>query len=163
MYQISAWDSRELRAVIVALQGVDKELSAQLRKATRTITEGEWRAELARQASDELQRDVLVSTARVTVSNQNITLKAGQLGKKLASGTPVRELTPAVEFGANRSVTVPQKSSAGTTYIRHSRHQLQPRNAKGYVAYPAAAQIIPRIAALWVATAVRTIHEAVEA
>ena len=32
----------------------------------------------------------------------------------------------------------------------------------GYVVYPAAAEAIPRIASLWVQTAVRTLHELVE-
>jgi hypothetical protein len=142
------------------MRGVDKELGAQIRKATRTIAEGEWRAELAKKATDPLQREVLVATARVAVGDQNVTLKAGQLSKKLSNGTP--DLTPAVEFGANRSVTVQQASRSGSIYERHSRVQLRPRNRTGYVAYPAAAEIIPRIAALWVSTTVRTIHEAIE-
>lgn len=160
--QISAFESREVRALIVAMRGVDKELGKQIRKATRSVTEPEWRAELAKQAHTDLQQDVLVNTAKVTVGDQNVTLKAGQLAKRLSSGARVPELTPAVEFGANRSVVVSQQSAAGTTYRRHSRHQLESRKKTGYVAYPAAAQLIPRIAALWVATSVRTIHEAAE-
>jgi len=160
--RISAFESREIRALLVAMRGVEKDLGKQIRKATRSITEPEWRAELAKTAHTTLQQRVLVATARVTVGDQNLTLKAGQLASRLSSGTPIRELTPAVEFGANRDVVVAQESRSGTMYRRHSRRQLHSREKAGLVAYPAAAAIIPRIAALWVATAVRTLHESVE-
>lgn len=160
--RISVFDSTHLQGTILALKGMDRELAAQTRKAVRSVSEVEWRADLARQADTLLERRVLVETARVSVTNQNVTLKAGQVTKRLASGTPRSELTPAVEFGANPARRVRSTSRAGTSYGRRVGSGFKARKTTGHVVYPAAAQIIPRIAALFVATTVRTFNEAIE-
>jgi len=151
--RISAFESPELQATILAINGMDLELKTQIRKATRSITEPEWTRELNAHASTLMETRVLSQTARVTVSNQNITLKTGQLSRRMTGGSPLASLTPAVEFGANRN-----KVTKG----RHTARQFKKRNRKGYVAMPAAADIIPRIASLWVQTVVRTFHEALD-
>ena len=159
---ISVWESTELQGVLLAMRGMDKELSAQIRKATRTVTEAEWRGDLAKHASTDLERTVLVRSARVSVSNQNVTLKSGTLASKLSGGAKTFELTPSVEWGSATGRTITSKSKKGKTYTRRQGSTFKPRKRQGYVAYPAAADAIPRLAALWVATVVRTFYEAVE-
>jgi len=159
--QISVFESPQLQGVILALAGMDRELAAQLRKATKTVTAGEWSRALAAEASTEQERRVIVNTARVAVSNTNIRLRAGQLSKNLSGGAKLYELTPGVEFGGIQR-PIHSTSSKGKAYTRRRGQGFRRRNKTGYVAYPAAAKIIPRIAALWVATTVRTLHEAIE-
>ena len=71
------------------------------------------------------------------------------------------------EFGADQTAisSYTARWKKGTSYKvtnRHTRRQFRPRNLKGYVVYPAAARIIPRMASLFVQTAVRTFYEAIE-
>lgn len=160
--QISAFESAELQGTILALKGMDRELAAQIRKATRTITEAEWRKELAQEATTQAEERVLVATARTSVTNQNIALKSGAAAKKLEGGAAIHELTHSVEFGADREHRGTSTSATGKHYERRTRRQFKGRQRTGYVVYPAAADIIPRIAALWVQTTVRTFHEAIE-
>jgi len=144
MLRIDVQSSRELQALILSVRRADREVQAQIRKQTRLVTTPEWQKALAEQAVTPFEHRVLVATARVAVSNQNVRLKSATLAKKLSGGGRVNDLAKQAEFGSNRAA------------------QFRKSNRKGYVVYPALAQIIPRIAALWVQTAVRTFHEALE-
>lgn len=88
---------------------------------------------------------MLVATARVKVSDQNVTVTSASSKRKALSGgaTPYR-MGKAYEFGSRR---VP--GAKGT-------------NRSGYVFYPAAAKMIPRLLALWSQTTFRVIAEALE-
>ncbi|MBP1326734.1 hypothetical protein JOF28_001966 [Leucobacter exalbidus] len=158
--------SRELQALILSIRRSEKEVQAQIRKHTKPMVQSAWQQGLAQHASTRFEHKVLVETARVAVSNQNVKLKSGGLAKKLSGGGRARELYVAAEFGAdqNRETQYGQISKNGKRYsvTRHSARQLRPRNKKGYVVYPTAAEIIPRLAALWTQTAVRTLYEAFE-
>ena len=158
--QISVFESPQLQGVILALAGMDRELAAQLRKATKTVTLNEWRSAVAHEALTLFEQRVLVASARVAVRNNNVSLRSGQLAKKLSGGAPTYALTPGVEFGAGVH-PIKSHSSKGKTYTRSSGSVFRKRNKAGYVVYPAAAEVIPRIAALWVQTVVRTFHEAI--
>lgn len=159
--RISAFESPQIQGTILALQGLDKELAAQIRKATKTVTLSEWQRAVAGNASTDLERRVLVATSRVAVTNTNVSLRAGQLAKKLPGGALTHELTPGVEFGS-KPKRIASTSARGKGYTRKQGTVFRPRKRTGYVVYPAAAEIIPRIAALWVATTVRTLHEALD-
>jgi hypothetical protein len=159
---ISVFESKELQATILALRGMDKELSAQIRKATKSVTQTEWQRALSSHASSSLDQAVLVKSGRVAASNKNISLKSGTLGTKLSGGAKTFELTGGVEFGAHPDKRIRSRSSKGKAYTRRLGSVFKPYKATGYVAYPAAAETIPRIAALWVQTVVRTFHEAIE-
>jgi len=161
LMRISVFESPQLQATMLALRGMDRELAAQIRKATKTVTVNEWRAALAPHATTPLEKTVLVGSARVAVTNKNVSLKSGQLAKKLSSGAPLYSLTRGTEFGSTpRQITT--SSSTGKSYKRSTGAPFRARKQTGYVAYPAAADVIPRIAALWVATVVRTFHEALD-
>lgn len=160
--RISVLRSRELQGVILALKGMDRTLAAQVRKHTRAMIEKEWRGSLAQHTITRMENRVLVDTARASVTNQNVTLKAGTLSKKLSGGAKAYEVASLVEFGTDPKRTTRATSRTGKQYRREFGSRFRPRNRKGYVAYQAAADDIPRLASLWVQTVVRTFLEAIE-
>ncbi len=166
MLRISVHSSQQLQAVILATKQVDRELRKQIRQHTRQMVLPEWQQAVRENASTRLEQRVLGQTARALVSDQNVTLKAAHIGRALAGGLKPSDMWWAVEFGAPRDQRRDYTGRRGSTTFpvkgRRTTQQLRPRNSKGYVAYPAAANIIPRIAALWAQTAARTIHEAFE-
>jgi hypothetical protein len=153
MLRIDAAASRELQAVILALKQADKEVQKQVRTHTKGSILPEGQKGIREHVSTRMEHRVLADTARVTVSNQNVTLKAGGLQKRLSGGARASEIYAPVEFGTNR------EHKKGN---RHTRRQFRPMNRKGYAVYPTAADLIPRFAALWVQTTVRTMHEIFE-
>lgn len=160
--RISVFRSPALQGTILALKGMDKELAKQIRQHIKAITVGEWKTELAQNSITRMENRVLVDSAKVSVSNQNITLKSGGTAKRLSGGARVRDVTSAVEFGRPAEGKSLSHSKTGKPYKRRHGTRFRPPNRKGYTVYPAAADAIPRIAALFVQTTVRTFHELVE-
>jgi hypothetical protein len=66
---------------------------------------------------------------------------------------PKQDYAPA-EFGANHKKKAYRRK--GHVVTRNTTAQFKPRNMKGYVFYPAAREMIPRLASLWVQTVVKT-------
>lgn len=136
----------------------------------------EWSRAVNEHATTRLEHKVLAQTARVAVSDRNVQLKSAQLSRPISKRPgrdPMRpsEHWASVEFGADRNQTNSYQSNRtsrehGRRFFdvknRHTTRQLRRPNRRGYVVYPAAANIIPRIASLWAQTAARTIHEAFE-
>lgn len=164
MLRIDVRSSRELQALILSVRQAEKDVQREIRQRTKPVIETEWKKALAQEATTRLEHRVLVESARVTVSNQNVKLKAGQLAKRLSGGGRVHEIAKQVEFGATpRRVEYTGRRGGKTFPVkRRTGSQFKPENRKGHVVYPAAARIIPRLAALWAQTAVRTFHEALE-
>jgi hypothetical protein len=165
--RLNVLNSRELLAVLLAVRGADKAIQAQVRKHTKSIALPEWRQALAEHATTRLQHRALVSTARVAVSNQNVRLSSATVGRPLKGGLNPKTTYYAPEFGANRAkrTTYTATSRRGrqfTVKSRRTTQQLPPRRRAGHVFGPAVSQIVPRIAALWVQTVVRTLAEAFE-
>lgn len=159
--RISVLNSKELLATTLALRSFDRTLQGTVRKVTKLIGQPEWQKAVGGNVHTRFEQRVLGDTARMAVSNQNVTLRAGHIGRRLSGGGRPTELYGAAEFGANvRQETVTRQ---GTTYARTGGRQFRRSNRKGYAVYPAAARMIPRFAALWVQTTVRTLHEALEA
>jgi len=160
--RITVFGSQELQATLLALKTLDRETRKQIRTHTKTMAEKEWGNALKEHALTTLEHKVLVATARVAVSDQNVTLKSASVGRKLSGGLNPKTDAAAVEFGADPGkVTYQATNRQGTTYnvTRNTRAQLRPRKSTGYVVYPAAASIIPRIASLWIQTTARTIYD----
>lgn len=166
MLRIDANSSRELQAVIISMKNAEKEVQAQVRKATRGSILPEWQKGIRERSDTRMEHRTLADTARVTVSNQNVTLKAGGLSKRLSGGAKAVEIYAPVEFGTDRSHTTTYRATSrrGRSYsvTRHTRRQFKPINGKGYAVYPTAKEMIPRFASLWVQTTVRTLHEIFE-
>jgi len=175
--RISVLVSRELQALVTVMRGLPRDVASETRKQIRKTVQPIWSEAVAKNAHTRLQERVLSDTAKVAVSDTQIKLRSGATGK-VGDGTPVSVLAAGVEFGANRDSTqlVRGRRSAGGNVVRngrlvasgsysrrHTKRQFMLFRERGYVVWPAAATAIPRIASLWIQTAVRTIHERVEA
>lgn len=165
--RIDAYASRELQAILLAVRRAPKTIQAEIRKQTKVIGQAEWQKAMAEHANTRLEHRALVSTARLSASNQNIRLSSATVGKSLAGGMDPKAEYAAIEFGATNRGDYRSYSSTSTRgrafkVKRRTKAQLRPRNTGGYVFYPSAAQMIPRIAALWAQTTVRAFAEALE-
>lgn len=159
--RISVLVSKELQTLYSAVKELPKEVNTQIRKHTRIVIEPVWKEAVRGHATTRLQTRVLSDTARVSVSDSNVILKAGGVGK-LSSGVPVSELARATESGADRNSTQTLVSKKGKRFTRHTKRQFNLPRQRGYVVWPAASESIPRLVSLQVQTAIRTIHEVFE-
>jgi hypothetical protein len=162
---ISIQGSDEMKAVVLALKGMDGTLRKRIYAETRSKIAPEWTEALASRANTSLEQKVLLTGARVQLSPERVTLTAGKGNKRLSGGATISQLTAAVEFGAEtRKQTIAGRSRKGKayTYKRTVNTQFKNRRRQGYVAYHVAAEMAPRFAALWVQTAVKTMYDAFE-
>ena len=159
--RISLLVDSPLRDLALAYKKVPTELRKQINKQTKSEAEPIWKQETAQQALSRIQHKVLVDSARVGVTNRNVFLRSGAVGK-LRDGTPVERLATAAEFGRPSAAPIKSKSKTGKAYTRTTGPLFGPRNRKGNVVYPAARESIPRFASLWIQTTLRTLHEAGE-
>ncbi|WP_156122569.1 hypothetical protein [Microbacterium hominis] len=163
--RIDVLKSREMLATIYAIRSVDKSIQKQIRQNTQRVAAPEWKKALAERANSRLEHRVLVDTAVTSVSNQNLRMQSAGKGKPLRGGLNPKTQYAPVEFGYN---------AKGKSYMRRSKKggkhpvtrvmgtQFKPARRKGYVFYPAAENMVPRMASLFVQTTVRTIAEALE-
>lgn len=157
---ISLLVDRGLLAFVQAARSIDRETGAELRKQTRKNAEPIWRESINERLQTRIQARVLGDSARVAVTNTNVLMKSGGVGK--TRGTPNGRLASGAEFGADPKKKIKQRSRRGNMYTRtRGRTFLLPRR-KGYVVFPAAGDATARIAALWVQTYVRTMAETLE-
>lgn len=159
--RISLLVSHDLATLVQAARGLDREVAGQIRKHTRPVAEPVWQEAVRGNVTNRMQTRILGDTARVSVSDQNVILKSAVVGK-MADGTPKSKLASGTEFGADRAFTRTVVSKNGKSYKRHTKAQFRLPRRGGYVVFPAASTVIPRIASLWVQTAVRTVHEVFE-
>lgn len=154
-----------LRTLLAGMKRLDRDIAKHMRRETKTMVQQEWQRAVAEHANTRLEHRVLVSTARVAVSDRNVKLKSAHLSRSLSGGLKPSETYGPVEFGSElHTSTVTQRSRKGRsyTYNRTTGRQFRVPKQSGYVVYPAAKNIIPRLASLWVQTMVRAFHEAAE-
>lgn len=142
-----------------AMWGLDSAVKRQIGAQTKRVALPVWREE-TRFRGDTRQRTRLAQSAAVGVTATNVTLKAG-IGP-LSRTASLTELAKAIEFGNNPYVKEQAVSKRGKVFSRRRGNRFGPPAKKGNVAYPAAEAATPRIIALWIQTAVRTIHEEIE-
>lgn len=159
--RISVLVSTELQTLVSAVQGMDEDVRGRIRKHTTIVVEPVWKERVRGQVKDRLQTRVLSDTAGVAVSDLNVVLKSGGIGT-MANGTPKSALVKGVEFGADRKSTKELVSKTGKRFKRRTKAQFHLPRSRGYVVYPAAREIIPRIASLWIQTTIRTAYETFE-
>lgn len=167
LLRISANSSREVRATVQAMKLFPTELRRVIRLYTKSELGSAWLEELEKPAASKIQKRVLVRTARVAVSDQNVMLKSATVGRPLGGlMSKPSDLAQAYEFGGDRNKvqSYRTRSRKGTSYTvtRHTQRQLPARRRGGYIVYPAAAKFIPRAAKLWVQTTVRTFYDLIE-
>ena len=163
--RLDALKSRELRATIFALRGIDKTIQKMVRVQTKAVVEPEWKKALAERADTRLEHRMLVDTAVISVSNQNVRIKSAGKGRALSGGLHPKFDYPAAEFGVRHTrETYSRRNRSGTRHkvTRVTGTAFKRRSKAGYVFYPAAREMIPRLASLWVQTTVHTIANALE-
>lgn len=161
--RISLLVSRDMRVLLEAVRGMEAEVRKQIRTHTRGSAQPLFKDEMAQHTGTRLQNRVLVDSARISVTDQNVVMKTGIVGK-LSSGTPVSQLASAAEFGAGSGRTVQQRSGRGpnNSYSRRMGGAFGAPRRKGNVFFPAVREAIPRLGALWFQTAYRTVAETFE-
>lgn len=162
---LSARGSRELRAAGLAMKLVERDARNSINRSMRSTMNPVWRRAVADRARTRLDQRVLNTGVRVAPGSPPVLYAAGST-RALPGGLVPANTFYAVEFGADQdTVTTYQRRSAkGTTHqvTRHTSRQLPARRRQGRVVYPAAAELGPRLASLYVQTIVRGIHEAAE-
>jgi hypothetical protein len=144
--RVSAKDSAALRATILSIKTLDRDLKRELRGRVRKLATVDWKAAMGDHADTVLEDRVLVQTARVSASDMNVRVRSAGSSRPAASGGIIpRRDGRGVEFGSSQTKSLP------------------PRRRQGYVFFPAAAEMVPQLLSLWVQTTVRTIAEALEA
>lgn len=171
MLVVSALASREIRAILLALKQAEPAIRKEINARSKVEVTDMWKKAVAEEASlagGKTQRarfKALVKTAKATVGARGVTLTSATIGRPLSGGLNPKTEWQSLEFGRVELIrTVAFTSKYGKRYeqTRNVTAQLDPKKAKGYVIYPAARQVIPRILSLWVQTSVRTMHEIVE-
>lgn len=165
MVRLDVLKSRELLATIYALRAIDSTLQKMVRVHTKKMAEPEWKKALAERADTRLEHRVIVDTSVVSVSNQNVRIQSAGKGRPLSGGLNPKVNYPPVEFGAHaKGKTYERRSKKGGTHrvTRVINTQFKPFNGRGYVFWPAAREMVPRLASLWVQTTVKTIGNALE-
>ncbi|WP_404311298.1 hypothetical protein LG314_07925 [Agrococcus terreus] len=162
--------NRRLQATLLALRTVDKDVRARVRQTTRQALAPDFTRQMAERTASSnqprLQGAVLVRTARIVTSDQNIRMKSAASTRRLSGGLQPSVHGKAIEFGSNRNkdTRYSRRSPKGKrhTVTRNAQNQLPTRRQKGWAFYPAVNDLSPRFLALWVQTAIRTVHEAWE-
>lgn len=154
MARIDVRGDKQLQAIILALKSSDREVRSAMRSFTKARIVKPWMSELLEASHTRLERLTIGATATVAVSDQNIRIQAATKGRKLSGGFVPKVDYPGVEFGANHQKV--RYMRKGHPVRRNTTAQLRPRNRRGYVFYPTAKRMIPRLASLWVQTVVKT-------
>ena len=158
--------SPELQAVIFAMRSLDRTIAKIVRREVKKVAQPEWMKALERRAKTSLQKRVLVNTATIAVSNQNVRASSAMKGRPLSGGFDPRTDWHAAEFGADpaRILEYPRRSPKGTRHRvkRRIGRGLPARDGAGHVFYPAAREMVPRLGRLLFQTFYRTTANATE-
>jgi hypothetical protein len=147
--------------LLIAARSVPAEVRKQVNAFMRKDAEPIWNEELRGRAATRLQQRALVDSGRVGVTNRNVFLRSGSVGR-FRSGTPVRLVSAAAEFGAPPTKQIQQRSRKGKRYTRRLGAAFVNVTRGGKVFWPAARDSIPRIGSVVVQTAIRTTLDLLE-
>lgn len=169
MIGIAAKSSDVLIATLLSIKASPKSIQQNIRKYAKADIVPDWQQGLREVDSTPLQKALLVATGRASVTNNNIKLRSGGINAKVSGGLSTDtgaegDSYKAAEFGANRFLAHTVKTVGGkvSRAKRLTQRQFQQYKKTGYVVYPTAIKLIPHIASLFVATTVRTLHDAYE-
>lgn len=178
---IDARGSDVLKATLLSVHVSPKAIQQNIKQYTSLNLRPAWKERLEAQPHNALQQRLLIDSSQVTTTNTNVNLRSGGVTERLSGGLSTDTVNAlsaggnpfsyrVAEFGANSQAQrkeIVSTSKRGKKYIIHGRHTQRqfrnlPPNSKGYVVYPAAREFIPIAASMWVATVVRTLHDAYE-
>lgn len=168
---ISVNGSRQLQAVALAMKAASRDLRLKIYAATRDTMNPVWKQTVSQYAAGAPSPagTVINSGVRIAAGNPP-TAKAAQSRRGIGRS---RRLIPAenwawFEFGsANRervsSYQRRNRRRGGTHQVKRRASRGLPAFRKsGRVAYPAFAEVAPRMVSLWVQLVVRKYYDAVE-
>lgn len=158
--RISVLVSRDLQVLLTVASKLDTEVRSRIRRHTKPVAEPIWREAVRNRAHTRLQSRVLADTARVAVSDTNVTLKSATIGK--VRGVRASVLAGGAEFGGNPNIHVRQRSRSGRSYTRRRGNAFGPPTRTGNAVFPSVREIGPRLVSLWMQTAYRTVAEEFE-
>lgn len=156
----------QVRAAVLALKSAGRDLRSDINKATRETMNPVWRSLVSEHATSLRDRDVIARGARIKAGNPPAAVAATSRRPLSGGLVPADDWQP-IEFGTgSRAVatTYRRRSPNGGTHsvTRRTRTGLPQHRRGGRVAYPAVADIAPRMVSLWVQLIVRKYHEAAE-
>lgn len=162
--------SRVLQAAILSLRTAPTDVRKQVRQVSKAKLEPEFTKQMAERAAESnqprLSSAVLVRGARIQVSDQNVRMRTAASTRALKGGLMPNALGRGVEFGSHdaRKTTYNRRSRKGRMHsvTRNTTAQWPRRRQRGWAFYPTVNNLVPRFAALWAQTAIRTVHEAFE-
>ncbi len=160
MTRISLLVSRDLATLVQAARSLPAEVSKQLRAQTRRVVEPAFQEELRERVATRLEARVLFDTARVSVRDDNVTLKTATVGS--VHGTPASVLAGGSEFGGYPDTEISSRTRKGKPYKRRLGSTFRAPRRRGHVFFPSVQAFIPRAGALWFQTAYRTVAETFE-
>lgn len=162
-------DAPELRAAVLALKGLDRDLRSRINKATTSTMNPVWKSLVEANATGHQDFRIMVPGTRIAAGNPPSAVAANS---KRALRKGKGALTPAFhwrgfEFGAvdrNAYSRYKRTSPGGKVHQveRRTMRGMPRRTPKGRVVYPAFAEIAPRMVSLWVQLIVKTVAEAAE-
>lgn len=150
----------ELRAAVLAMKRADGVIRKDISNRMRSTMGPVWRSEVTGRAPGGMAARMLTPGVRIAAGNPP-RLIAASSRRKIGNGLVPDVNAAGYEFGASdavRRVT----NRKGTTYERHVMRHLPGRNRKGRAVFPAAAKMLPRIAAYWTQSVVRAFMDAAE-
>lgn len=140
--------------MFVAMNAVGPDIRKYLRALSKSKMTTPWLSAIQAEASTRLERSVIASTSTLAVGDQNVRVQAAMKGRRLSGGLQPKVDWPGVEFGADRN-KMTSYVRKGHRVRRHTARQLRGRRRGGYVFWPAAEEMTPRLASLWVQTVVK--------
>lgn len=156
---------RELRAAVLALSRAPAEIRKAVNTGMRQTMNPVWRSEVSQHltGAGRMEGRLLTAGARIAGGNPP-QLVAASSKRRIGSGGGLVPSTdwPIFEFGSYGTKTSEMVSKRGTKYTRHTRRGLPTFVKTGRVLYPAAASVLPRIAAFWTQTVVRVFMDALD-
>lgn len=150
----------ELRAAVLAMKRADKAIRSDISARMRGAMSPEWKRIVGARAATKLERRLLLPGTRIAAGNPPA-LVAASGTRRFGNGLTPNRHAPGVEFGAHdgESEVVNRR---GTRYERHTMRHLPARRRAGRVVYPAAAELLPRIAAYWTQSIIRAFLDAAD-
>ena len=162
---LSAGDApREVRAAILTMKRVTRDLRSDINRATREKMNPVWRGLVQVNATYKMDGLVLAKGARIKAGNPPVAMAATSR-RRLRGGLVPAEHWHAYEFGSARHrTTYTRRSKNGGSHqvTRVTTNQLPRRVPSGRVVFPSMAEIGPRLASLWVQLIVRKVMDASE-
>lgn len=153
---------RELRAAVLAMKRADTTIRRDISQNMRATMGPVWKDAVNQHLTGAGRMEAAMLTAGVRIAAGNPpALIAASSRRAIGNGLTPDRHAAGYEFGAG-DTTSPVTNRRGTTYRRHTKRHLPSRRRAGRVVFPAAAHVLPRVAAYWVQSIVKAFMDAAE-